>query len=55
MDFIDIAAYYNEEDYDTLGDYYDDLMKQAKEDKAEETKGESFLKEQLERIGGGKY
>ena len=52
MDFIDIAAYYNEEDYDTLGDYYDDLMKQAKEDKAKETKGESFLKEQLERFGG---
>jgi len=51
-DFIDIAAYYDEEDYDTLGDYYDDLMKQAKEDKAKETKGESFLKKQLERFGG---
>ena len=51
-DFIDIAAYYDEEDYDTLGDYYDDLMKQAKEDKAKEMKGESFLKEQLERFGG---
>tara|TARA_R100000278_G_C5427582_1_gene148905 strand:- start:29 stop:826 length:798 start_codon:yes stop_codon:yes gene_type:complete len=50
-DFIDIAGYYDEEDYDTLGDYYDDLMKQAKED-AKEMKGESFLKEQLERFGG---
>ena len=49
-DFIDIAAYYDEEDYDTLGDYYDDLMKQAKEDKAKETKGES-----IKVINGKKY
>ena len=49
-DFITIANGYDEEDYETLGDYYDDLMKGAKE-----LKGELGGKDESIIINGKKY